>query len=425
MLKRIHAIAKKITLLAKKDIPVPSWSDVLSYLKKIAHIPCTTALFILIIFLPIIQNGITFFTDIDFSGDLSGYFDAPQKIIDFSPRAYANRDFQKKFEKRFNTEIPSRERYIRLYNQIQFSFFRLTPNRIIGENTDLFELSYIDAECGLSSKNDFSILENFKELEDYANHLQSIQSKLHKIGKHFIFYTTPSKATYKYNDIPLKYRLKKKSNYKTPYFYLKELITSRNINYIDSRDYISNDSFPVFYTTGIHWARPIEQRISQAIVEKMRVLSNQNLPRIILKDIKSSKRPFRRDADLFLLANIISKPSGTFYEYKTSIEKDQNFSTPKFLIQGGSFSEGFYSFDYYAYSNESYKFFYDKIFRNKDSQQPMQSWEDINFSTIFNNVDFIIIELNEAVILNYSNGFVKFLDSFLDSFTNKTATSAG
>lgn len=420
-----HATAKKIALLAQKDIPLPPKPVVLSYLKKIIHFPYTTALFILIIFSPFILTAITNFTGIDFNGQLSGYFDEPPPKIGFSPKTYVNREYQKNFEKRFNADINLRDRYIRLYNQIQFTFFRLTPNRIIGENTDLFEFSYIDAECGISRKNDFSIPENFKKLENYVNHLQSIQNKLDKIGKYLIFYTTPSKATYNYKNIPLKYRLKKKPNYKEPYFYLKKLITSRDINYIDSRDYSSTDSLPNFYTTGIHWARPLEQRISQAIVEKMRKQSNKKLPRIILKEIKTSENPYKRDADLFKIANIISKPHGKYYEYKAEIKTEHDFDEPKFLIQGGSFSEGFYKFDYFAHSKGSYKFFYDQIFREKDSEQPIQSWEKINFTAIFNSIDFIIIELNEASISSYSSGFVKFLDSFLDSYTSTTPNSAG
>lgn len=428
-LKSIHVfsrtIAKEISLLAQKNIPVPPKSAVISYLKNIVHIPCTAPLFILIILSPWILTSVTNFTGINFNRQLSGFFDNPPSKERFSPKKYFNKEFQKNFEQRFNHDINLRERYIRLYNQIQFTFFKLMPKRIIGENNDLFEFTYIDAECGLSKANDFSIPENFKKLEDYINHLQSIQNKLDKIGKYFIFYTTPSKATYHYKNIPLKYRLKKRDDYKQPYFYLKELISSRNINHIDSRDFFQKNNPPVFYTTGIHWARPLEQRVSQAIVEKMRDLSGQNLPEIILKEIKSSTKPYRRDADLFNLANIFSKPNGTYYEYRAEIKREPSFDEPKFLIQGGSFSEGFYSFDYYAYSKESYKFFYDQIFRRNDSEQPILTWETIDFTTILNNIDFVIIELNEAVISSYSSGFVGFLDAFLDTYTSKASNPAG
>lgn len=420
-----HSVAKQIILLAQKDIPVPPRSAVISYLKNFANIPCTIPLFILIIFVPLILTCITNFTGINFNGQLYGYFDNPPTKINFSLRNYFNREYQKNVEQRFNSDINLREQYIRLYNQIQFTFFKLAPQKIIGKNNDLFEYPYIDAECGLSKANDFSIPENFKRLKDYVNHLQSIQNKLHKIDKYFIFYTTPSKATYDYKNIPLKYRLKKRADYKQPYFFLKELISSRNINYIDSRDFFSKDNLPIFYTTGIHWARPLEQRISQAIVKKMSVLSNQNFPEIILKEIKTSKEPYRRDADLFELTNVFSKPNGLYYEYKVDIKKEQDFNEPMFLIQGGSFSEGFYTFDYYTYSRDSYKIFYDQILKNKDSEQPVLKWENIDFTSILNNIDFVIIELNEAAISSYSSGFVEFLDSFLDTYISQVSNPAG
>ena len=429
VLKNIHVIsrtiAKEIILLAQKDIPVPSKSTIISYLKKVVYIPHTTPLFILIIFLPLILACITNFTGIYFNGFLYGYFDNPPSKIDLSPKNYFLREYQKNFEQRFSSDISLREQYIRLYNQIHFTFFKLASKRIVGENNDLFEYPYIDAECGLSKANDFSIPENYKRLENYVNHLQSIQNKLHKINKYFIFYTTPSKATYDYKNIPLKYRLKKRPDYKQPYFFLKELISSRNVNYIDSRDFLPEDSLPVFYTTGIHWARPLEQRVSQAIVKKMSSLSNQKFPEIILKEIKTSRKPYRRDDDLFKLTNVFSKPNELYHEYKSDIKKEQDFIEPMFLIQGGSFSEGFYTFDYYRYSIDSYKFFYDQILKIKDSEQPVLKWGNIDFTAILNNIDFVIIELNEAAISSYSNGFVEFLDTFLDTYINKVSNPAG
>ena len=46
----------------------------------------------------------------------------------------------------------------------------------------------------------------------------------------------------------------------------------------------------------------------------------------------------------------------------------------------------------------------------------MSKWDEIDFNEILDNVDYVIIELNEAVINYYSNGFVEYLDSFLDTY---------
>lgn len=378
----------------------------------------TVVLFIAAISLPSLLLIISPLTGDTYQGHLLGYFDKPPAKTDFSIKAYINRDYQKNLEQRLNYDIGLRNYYIRVYNQIQFSLFKLAPNKIVGRNNDILEMAYIDAECGITDDFDFSIPQNLAKLNNYVDHLESIQKKLDSINKHFIFIITPSKATVNYENIPLKFRLKN-NNFTPPYFYLKNILSSKQINYIDSREFLSKDSVPNFYTTGIHWARPLEQRVSQAIVDKMISLSNLDIPQITLKNINKDEKPYKRDADVFENANLIFKPSGTYYEYTTEIANGKNNILPKCLIQGGSFIEGFYFFDYADFSKESYKFFNNDVFRRKDEpdHQIYKKWEKVNFTEIIDNVDFVIIELNEAAIPKYSNGFVNYLDSFLDSYS--------
>lgn len=381
---------------------------------KNIRIPATPALFLFILFLPFILEGVTFFTGIGFKGYLSGYVDKLEKIH-FSIQAYANRDYQKNIESQIKSYINLRGPLIRLYNQIQFTFFKLSRSAVVGENGNIFEMEYINAECGLTTDQDFSLYENAQKLNNYANHLKSIQNKLNKLNKYFIFVITPSKATLNFQDIPLKYRLKKRDDFLPPYYYLKKMLKSKGITYIDSRDYFSKDSIPDFYTTGIHWARPTEQRVSQALVKMMSELSKKNLKQINFSTIDTRDFPYKRDADVYNLTNLIRKPRGTYYEYKYQKNANEDYTVPKFLIQGGSFSQGFYWYDYGYYSKESYKIFYNEAIQEKDEkEQFIKKWTDVDFAKILSNVDFVIIELNETRIHNFSNGFADYLDSFLD-----------
>ena len=355
----------------------------------------------------------------NFGGNLSGYFESHEKIS-FSCRSYADREYQKKFESFLSDTIAMRGYYIRIYNQIQYSLFRLS-SRIIGHNGDIFEMPYIATECGLSPEYDFSIPEQRQQLEEYVDHLESIQRKLEKLGKHFIFYITPSKAAVNFTDIPAKYRLKKPEGFKAPYFTLKELLLQKNICFLDGRDFFSTDGTPDFYPTGIHWARPIEQRVSRALVEKMASLTGKNIPRIILKDLQLSDEPYRRDTDVFELMNILTKPHGSYYEYEAEIAAAADSSTPRFLLQGGSFSDGFFFFDYEGIAPDSLQFLYNTSYRTSDgSMFPLASWDDMDFAALIDAVDVVLIELNEAVIANFSNGFAAYLDNQLDSCTQRT-----
>ena len=358
-------------------------------------------------------------TDNDFQGHLLGYF-TEYKRSGFSKKSYFNHNFQEDFENWLNSDISLRGYYIRLYNQIQFSLFK-KGNDIIGKNNNIFQIGYINAECGLEPHYDFRIPENYENLKDYVTHLESIQRKLLTLGKNFIFFITLSKAAQNYYDIPLKYRLKRDADFKPPYFYLKELLKSKDINVLDARDFFSTDGTPNFYPSGIHWAKPIEQRMSKLIIEKMEQLSGKKFPEIMLHELQSSPKPFWRDADVYDLQNILEKPRNMYFQYDTSFSSDWN-SVPKYLLQGGSFSEGFYFKDYADFSKESLSIFYNLRIRNDIHDyigQNFSAWSDIDFTNILDSVDFVIIELNEAVIPNFSNGFAAYFDSFLDSYISQ------
>lgn len=199
------------------------------------------------------------------------------------------------------------------------------------------------------------------------------------------------------------------------------MLKSRGVTYIDSRDYLSKDTIPDFYATGIHWSRPTEQRVSQALVKKMSELSKKRLKQINFSTTDTRDIPYKRDADVYNLTNLIAPPpKGPYYEYKNQKDSNEDYAIPKFLIQGSSFSQGFYMFDYGYYSRESYKFFLNKAFQEKDAKErSIKNWEDVDFSKILDNVDFVIIEINESRIHVFSNGFDDYLDSFLDFYAKK------
>lgn len=385
-------------------------------MKKLRY--CIVIIFLIIILSPIllITAKKLQLTKHSFGGNLSGYFDSHKKI-EYSKKTFLNREYQKKFEEYINSTIPLRGYYIRLFKQLQFTFFKLSTS-IIGKNTNLFEISYINVECGLDPQFDYSIPEKYSELKEYVKQLETLQKNLKKINKDFLFYITPSKANVNYDDIPDKYRNKKAIDYIPPYFYLKKLLSETDINYIDSRDYFFKEGIPAFYKTGIHWSRPVEQKVSKEIVDRLSIISNKNLPKIELKELKTSNTPIKRDADLFNLDNVIIKPHGTYYEYETNYIIDENYYKPKFLIQGGSFSDGFYKYDYADFADESYKIFYELILRDKaGNQKKITSWEDIDFTDILNQIDFVIIEVNEAAIPYYSSNFAGYLNNILDTYT--------
>ena len=112
-------------------------------------------LFLAVIFLPAFLTCLSKITGRPFRGHLDGYFDKVSRPH-FSGGQYLSGTFQAEFEKWLNSSIRPRGYYIRLYNQIQYSLFRLSKY-IVGKHGDIFAILYIDAECGTDKSYDFSI----------------------------------------------------------------------------------------------------------------------------------------------------------------------------------------------------------------------------------------------------------------------------
>ena len=374
------------------------------------------SVFIGIIFCPIILSLILFTTGIKLDTTLKGYFDSvslPSPSMD----AYVAGDYQTDYEEWLNANLLPRGMFIKLYNQIEFSCFNL-GNRVIGKNKNIFEYGYIADALALDEYN-YMNPQKQAELNDYVNHLISIQSKLKKHDKYLVIYFTPSKAVHEFDDIPLQYTVRQENQTLRAADYLKELIQQTNIPFFDSTNLVNSDNYPAFYPTGIHWSRPIEQETSYALIDILKEVSGKNLRNIRITDLVAGNNPYWRDTDVYDLLNLYSSyPNITYYEYNTQREYPKSYDKVRILLQGGSFAQGLKQ-DYFSlYGNDilSYINYNHYIIDETGNKQILQEWNDLNLSTYLDKTDFVIIELQESHVKDYSYGFVTYLDSYLDSY---------
>lgn len=374
-------------------------------------------LFSVVICAPLFVTGLSKITGKKLDIGLNGYTPAYNKPK-FTLESYKTKKFQNDYENYRSTYIRLRGYAIKLYGEINYSLFNVIKDKELSADRDIFEFLYIDAECGITNNTNYSLENNKLELQKYIQSLQSVQRKLQEKQKEFLFFVTPSKAFYHYDNIPLKYRLKKRENFVSGHDYLIELLKDTDINYIDSRDFVF-DNDTVFYKTGIHWSRPVEQRVIQAILKNLKQISGKNIIQMELGNLNKSNTPFYRDDDVFKLANTYSKPVCTYYEYDEIFEDDKTCDPLLILMQGGSFMEGFS----FKLSQEHTNLVVYDIHYNERTWdnitkewRPFKSWDELDFQKYLDTVDFVVVELNEASITSYSNGFVDYLDNFLDTY---------
>lgn len=379
---------------------------------------------VFIIYCPAMLWVIQFTTNKKVDVPLSGFFDNQEKPT-LSADAYIQGQFQPEYEKWLNTNLPLRGLCTKLYNQIEYSCFDL-GNRIIGENNNIFEYDYVADALGLEGYN-YESPEKQAELQRYVSHLVNIKNKLSQHGKHLILYITPSKAVNDIEDIPLQYYAQKPDTYLRGSDVLVDMLKQTDVTWFDSRELIHNHEYPAFYSTGIHWARPLEQECTVELIELMKKVSGKNLRNIQLTNINTSSTPYWRDSDVYDLLNVFSPISGiTYYEYSMEREEPSSYDKTRVLLQGGSFSEGFIQ-DYFGmYNSDDIAYInYSNFIRDKHGNvQTLQSWNDLDLGKYLDRADFVVIELQEAVVYKYSSGFVNYLDNYLNTYV-PNASGAG
>lgn len=348
---------------------------------------------------------------------------------DFSMSSFFTGEFQKDYENWFCNNFGGKNIFTRTYNQFRFSLFHISASSsgVRGNNKDLFQQEYIDEFFGLSSKYDYSVCSNRVQLEVYVDKLEYITRKLEEQGKIVIFLTTPNKCDFNNKDIPYIYKIAASGNYIRGIDYLRTLLLDRDIHYLDGYQIIMDSivEYPVFYNSGIHWSRPVEQQVSAKILEKAANLLKMNIKSIELKEVEISDTPFWRDCDIWNLFNIWENPQNEYYQYRTETFIPKQYVNLNILIQGGSFAQGCRE-DFIQNNiadNVNY-IFYNQYILTKDGQvieisnlnqtdSMYSDWSRLNLEDLLNEANVIIIETNEKHIFAYNNGFVDLLYEYL------------
>ena len=246
-------------------------------------------------------------------------------------------------------------------------------------------------------------------------------------------YTTPSKADFDYDLIPARFFAGSDGAVAvSPIEYFRNLRDQGRFHfaYLDGAEVIreENPEYPVFYKTGIHWSRPAEQFVSQKLVELLQEQLGETIPQIRLGELQSSKEPYWRDSDVYDLLNVWQgKKDDTYYEYATSVVGSED-NHPRVFLIGGSFAMGlerdlvelgiselvqYLNYDYgegYRYIRENY---------NDGQLEQFKHVQEQNWQEIFDQSDVLVIECNEAVLLQKSkqDAVVEYLESFLSTYT--------
>ncbi|MDY6935880.1 MAG: hypothetical protein SVZ03_16885 [Spirochaetota bacterium] len=324
--------------------------------------------------------------------------------------------FQRDIEKWLSYNIGLRAAFIRIDNQINYSFFNYvsaTPSIIIGKDKWLYSTPYIDNYYNRD-------IVPICELEKKAINITKLQKLLKSKDIGFLLIITPNKASIYPEYIPeyikKKYIAEKNVRKKSNYENIISLFNKYKINYLDGHSFFielkKKSPYPLFPKSGIHWSYYSAYFFTDKFISTLERIINKKLTSINFKDIEITKIPFGSDNDIAELTNIIfTKSLYDRYQYPKISCRNNNgkLFKPKLLFVGGSFLRNIF---YYlntcdVYSQCNLYFYY-----NLNRTLPQQTDEVIDkknlnlyMEMLKNNI--IIIEANEQVINNIGFGFVE------------------
>jgi hypothetical protein len=288
-------------------------------------------LFLLIggLFLPIIQTKLSLIP----VKILRGAIEAPPKDAPFIIQNWFTGNFQEQKEKYLNNSFGFRNIFIRIHNQLEYSFFSKinASNMVIGKDNYLFEELYIKGYYGT----DFVGMDSINNI---MRRLKYINDTLKKLNKTLLLVFTPNKAAFYPEYIPDKYKSSvKNTNYAS---YLK-LIQESGINYIDFNSYFISlkpkSKYILIPKNGSHWSMYGAALAGDSMVKYIEDVRHITMPKAIWKGIKLSQNDMF-DLDIESAMNLIAPLSSPQMAYPDiKFENDSTKTRPNVLVVGDSY----------------------------------------------------------------------------------------
>lgn len=373
-------------------------------------------IFLGIIFAPIVLSCMRKLTDVKFDVNLKGYSNSVERP-GLSADTLLDGTFQSSFGAWFEEKMALRGVLTTTYNTVRYEAFHL-GNRPIGNNGSIFEGPYLDVELSLGEY-DYSVPENAQNIRNMVAHMDSVNEKLNKMGKYFYVYIAPSKADVHPEDMPDNYVVRSRPGAVNAVDLFKKEISVTDVPYLICSDMLDELEYPAFYSTGIHWSRTYEQLTSQKIISELSKLSGGNYRNIEFTGVESGKKPFWRDSDVYDLLNVWFYPDIDYYQYTVKTTESESAAPMHILLWGDSFSEGLEK-DIEENIAEDFIYYIRKKTFAKDPDGTEYSiegdWEDFDWQSYLDRTDFVVMEMTEPEVVNYTYGFIEYLDSYLDSY---------
>lgn len=356
----------------------------------------------LVLFIPMTQMKLELFEKQTLEGGIS-IAEKPE----FNKEAYWDLSWQENFGRYVNDNFGFRTWYVRLINQIRYSFFRHTkaPGVVVGKKGELFIESYIDDYIGRNYIGKSKIDENVRKI-------RRLQDSLSARGKDLIVVFAPGKASYYPELLPDQYIRKKKDS--TNYTVYAQALANKGVNFIDLNKWFfehkTKFKYKVYPKYGTHWNHYGMTVALDSIIKYIEHKRHINIPDLSYSIVNYNSRLKGNDFDIGILMNLLSpikKDINPYPIYKIADVKDNpNYKKPDVLVVGDSYwwcmvgddlPKKFFREDEYWFYNR------DIVFQNNQQKDMVK---EVNLSASLAQRDVVLLMATEATFYMFPYGFV-------------------
>ncbi len=313
-------------------------------------------------------------------------------------------EYQEKKEKYVSEQFGLRSWFVRLNNQITFSFFKKAKASgvIIGKENYLYELPYIKAYNGEDYLGDAKIDTLVKRMTAISRHLDSLNKKL-------VVVLAPGKASFYPEYIPDKYR---RPSEKTNYHQIAN--KTHHLNVVDfQRWFIQNkykSKYPLYPQYGIHWSQYGMALAADSLIKYITHVTQKKIPQLKISSISvgpASEGELDIENGMNLLFSLKTFPMATA---NVDCERKEGKDSLNTIVISDSFFWGMYVSGFSNSFNRLHFWYYNKeVFSG--SSQISTFTSDLDVENEINNHDIVIIMCTEANLSKIGWGFIENFNS--------------
>lgn len=324
-----------------------------------------------------------------------------QDEVAFSFSNYLNFDYQLNVLEYIDQNFGFRPFFIRLYNQVQFSVFKVSHGFgvIVGKDDYLFEKWFIEEGLGNYFIAEEEIISNVEKLSVIRKFLNYYDTEL-------LVIIAPGKNYYYPEFIPDYFeKIRDETNYSRYAKYLGE----SDVPTFDVNQWFmqlkGKEKAPLFPKTGTHWSYYGAEIAADSIIKISEKLLNRELNKSEIIDMGWDENPHDDDIDLEDISNLFF-PIKTFphsYPRLKFDKKHEKETQPSAVVISGSFFWHIFNNSMLtSYQTIWFWYYYNSIF----PQSEYKTVKELDVDLQIKNTDIVMMLTSSAGLFKIGYGFI-------------------